>query len=279
MMKTRARLRPFGALALGLLLWSAQAGALTGQEPLATHEPAGFSELTEMSFTDSLNAPHGDWGLANKRGKASIVVDSTAPYSPPYVGQMMYPPGHTGGNAPANWYAGPRISRLGSLQGDSLYVVYWLKVSSNWRGHRSGVNKVMFAARNESSAGPLYTSVQGSGSDRLRYQIRTQGLESKNYSGNQPSSDEIVRGRWHKLEHLFVLNSGDTAKNGVIKVWKDGELIMHHDAVLMWNSTKGGRWWDVVKWNPTYGGTGGVEVPETQYQWMDHLYVSGNDTR
>jgi hypothetical protein len=29
-----------------------------------------------------------------------------------------------------------------------------------------------------------------------------------------------------------------------------------------------------MEWSPTYGGLGGV-VPADQYQWLDHVYISG----
>jgi len=36
----------------------------------------------------------------------------------------------------------------------------------------------------------------------------------------------------------------------------------------------GAGYWEEMEWSPTYGGAGAA-VPADQYQWIDHLYISG----
>jgi hypothetical protein len=40
-------------------------------------------------------------------------------------------------------------------------------------------------------------------------------------------------------------------------------------------SDSDGRY-EVLLWNPTYGGGSVDSVPSDQYQYIDHLYLSGN---
>lgn len=251
------------------------------------NEPASFVELTTHRFTDTFNAPDSDWAWSNGAGNFSLVTGQTpGSPSPDTVGYVVYPDGFAGGSAPGNWYTTNAGADIDSLQSDSIYTTIWLKVSSNFYGHTSGVNKVIFTTTDGYASNPLYTSVQGSGNGVLLYQVRSQGttIPNTNFTGNTAYSDTITRNTWHKIEHLYILNTTSADSNGVVKVWIDGLLTHDYTNAFLWNPTGGDSTaykheWNNTKWNPYWGGTGGsLDIGgDSMYMWLDHFYVSGSN--
>jgi len=242
------------------------------------NEPDGFVQGTYMAFSDTFNAPTNDWDRNNGTPLSVIVVDSERDS----VGRMYYEADATSGDtmsgtAPDNWFFKTATGGIDSLQSDSLYVSYYLKLSRDWQGQESGVNKTLYVSREGSASAPVYYSAQGTDSGALRYQVRLQGLSSQVMAGNQGANDTIYRGQWHRLEHLHVMNTADGVADGITKVWIDGVLTHSYANNLLWNDDGDGRWWELVKWNPIWGGGTSDSLEADQYQYVDNIYVSGND--
>ena len=126
----RMRILGAGWILLGMVpaATRAQAGPHGGP-----HEPPGFTLITDRPFDAKVEDGWTD------RGDPwfSIVQDPSAPKSPPGVGQAMFPRGYEGGSGPIL-----TAHRLGPGYRD-LYLAMWIRFSSNWVGHRSGVNKIL----------------------------------------------------------------------------------------------------------------------------------------
>jgi len=205
------------------------------------------------------------WGAG---AALSLFVDLNGPKSPPSVGQVTYLAGFGGGSAPANtWLDG--VNSRGYTQ---VYVSLWLKLSSNWQGHSSGVNKIAFVWVHGDPV--VYFSAQGSGSSPLEPEVRLQNTPAgaRNLTPNL-ANPEFTRGQWHHWEAVLVDNTGDLA-NGEAHWWIDGVKVGEYRDVQYSSSSQSKFWGDELSWNPIWGGVGDA-VAQTQYMWMDHFYVSG----
>jgi len=231
--------------------------------PSGSNEPAGFTPVADRTF-DAV-AELG-WGAS---ALVSVVADPTAPKSPPLVGQVTYPAGFGGGYEPAStWLEG--ADALGYTR---LYLSFWVKLSSNWQGHSSGVNKIAFVWLHDNPV--VYFSEQGSGSGPLEAQLRLQNtpVPARNLTPNL-AAVSLTRGEWHRWEVVLVVNTGDQA-NGEAHWWIDGVKVGEYRDVLYGSSTQPKAWGGPeISWMPIWGGIGDT-VAQTMYMWMDHFYISG----
>lgn len=230
---------------------------------------AGLTLITDRSF----NALGDDgWGY-NGSSHFSIVEDPSAIESPGSIGQARYPAGFNGGSGPITTW-----KSFGDAGYTELRTTQWVKVSNNFYGHPSGVNKVLhFWVDGGNRA---YTSMQGTETGLLRPQLRLQGVNEPSEASrvnlgqnvSTGSTFSFQRGEWHKWE-IYLRSNTDGAGNGVVKMWIDGELLAEYTDV---NFVPAGRStsWEHVYWAPTWGGTGST-VPETMYMWTDHLRAQG----
>jgi hypothetical protein len=225
-----------------------------------SHEPPGLSLILERSWSAMKEL---GWYDDNAPTKYSIVQDTTAPRSPANVGQQKYPAGMGAGGSPA-------VAEKGIGSHQTLYVSYWVKLSSNWVGHSSGVNKQIFVWQEDQPG--VYTTTQGSGTGRLSPEIHLQGTGGTvNLEPNVLPTFAFTRGVWHRWELLLVNNSAGQS-NGRATWWIDGTLVGDRTAVRF---SSGGGPFNLFQWSPTYGGMEGNTVPADQFMWMDHVYISG----
>lgn len=231
-----------------------------------TNEPAGFTKLTEHFFNTVFNTDGAGVGVWSADSPGfSIVQDSTAPKSPPNVAQFTYPAGFQAGSAPGHieFDLPPNISQL--------YISIYMKLSANFEGQQSETNKVGFAWILDHPA--VFLSNQGAGSDSLYPTLRFQGpcCDTRAYfRQNVGTLQAMNRGQWRRWEVLLIANTpGQT--NGVIRYWIDGQKV--GDYTDVWIRDTAGTW-QYVYLQPIWGGTAG-QVAQTQYLWVDHLYVSG----
>jgi len=230
-----------------------------GQWP---NEPAGFTPVTERSF-DLLT--EASWFMS---GPLTIVADPTAPKSPSLVGQITFPAGFSGGYDPAF----TAIDGANSRGYTQLYVSFWVKLSSNWQGHSSEVNKIGFVWLHGNPC--VFFVPTGSGSAPLAPMIWVQNIPTG--GGRLPpnvNAVEFTRGVWHRWEVVLVVNTGDLA-NGEAHWWIDGVKVGEYRNIQYGTSAQSKFWGDELSWRPIWGGIGDA-VAETMYMWMDHYYASG----
>ena len=231
--------------------------------PGTSNEPTGMTLITERSFSALGEAGWYDQDSPN----LTIVQDATAPKSPSGVEQMRFPAGFSGGASPAVLEKG-----LGSRY-STIYVSYWMKLSSNWYGHpTSNVNKQMHLWIN--GGNHVFTLAEGSGTGPLKAEIWLQGTAAgeRNLYPNVGNSGIITRGEWHRWEIVLTCNSGGAA-NGRIEWWLDGVKIGQYYDVRLEPTLS---YWEIIQWSPTWGGTGS-SVPADQFESVDHIYISGKN--
>ena len=246
----------------GMVPTRADTSVLTRGRQGNDHEPPGFITLSDRHF-DSLI--EGGWNTRRDR-RFELVSEPSAPQSPPSVGRAIYPAGFEGGRGPIN----TALAVEGKYR--ALYVSFWVRLSPNWIGHRSGVNKILHIhidGRNK-----VYLSAQGQGAGHLQPQVRLQGVAEKPVSRNLHTNmgrANLQRGLWHHWEVLLYCNDAGL-DNGQAQWWVDGRLVGAY-ANIRYVPFNGDHFWTKVAWNPTWGGVGQrIVVP--QYMDIDNLYVS-----
>lgn len=234
-------------------------------DPAYPHQPPGFIQLTERPF----DAAEEDFWRTVPTPDFQIVEDSTAPKSPPNVGQARFPAGFVGGD-------GPILSEFGDfsfLGYRKLYMSFWLKVSENWQGQENFINKIGFVWMHSD---PVFVPmIKGRDAEPLRSRIALQDIPvviARNLDANV-GAVEIVRGRWHRWEIVFIANTGDNA-DGEVHWWIDGTKVGEYTDVTVRSSTQSDRL-QYVTWYPIWGGGFDIVI-ETMYMWMDHFYASAS---
>ena len=76
-----------------------------------------------------------------------------------------------------------------------------------------------------------------------------------------------------RYELLLKANPNNSTANGELHIWLDG-VKTHQYANVNWQMQTSRKWMS-LSWNPTYGG-GTNPVPQNQYQYMDHIRISGS---
>lgn len=235
--------------------------------------PPGYTPITDRAFSskaaaryDSVGAEGWDAGDEYDAALFSVVPDSSAPRSAPFVGQMRYPAGFPGGAEPAI------VDKI--IAGDfrSIFISLWVKISPNWYGHPSHVNKVVFMWM--AGKPKLVLSADGEGYGPLHPAIRIQDSPDRTDARppNVVPAAEVVRGQWQHWEIIAESNNPGQA-NGRVRWWINGLLVSDWSDIELADPGTTPRW-EICEWGPTWGGMGGV-LPAEQFMWWDHVQVAG----
>ena len=220
------------------------------------------------------NADWTSWpsGWVNERasttGLARLATDATAPVSPSGVLEEFYPAGMSGGTAPGN------VIFTGTNGATEVFVGFWFKMSPNFQGHSSGVNKLVniwtpfdihwlrvnswsqYDTDGSRQNGPFYLVATNRSSpyDLLQNQVQTMV--------------PIVPGQWHKVEwHLTT--AGAAPGNGRVRWWLDGVLLGDYSNLA---STMGSAFSE-FQISPTWGGNGDT-MGSDSYMRFDQVFIS-----
>jgi uncharacterized protein YjdB len=225
----------------------------------SSNEPSGMALLKQRSF-NSLQED-ASWDTDNS---LSIIQDAGAPKSPSNVIRGTYRSGSSGGTSPGHAgtiHSGSRV----------LYISYWGKLSANFFGHLTGVNKQLYEWANGVS--PFYFEFGGVGTGTLTPQIVLQGTPTDGiYRPNLVPSSHVTRGQWFHVEIVLTGNTSGS-RNGVADWWLDGVHVGSLSGLQFTSSTTS---WNTFEFRPVWGGVGDV-VPSTMTLDWDHVYISGKN--
>ena len=229
------------------------------------NEPSGMTAINERSF-NSLNEDPAWENLSSP--DATIVTDATAPQSPSNTVHFNYPAGFLGGGSAEN----TEIS-VGSYR--VFYFCYWIKHSSNWQGHLTGISKHGYVWM---GGNPLFVyEAEGAGNQALHTRMALQGVVAQPntdgwYGQNLVPNATLTRGQWDYIEILLTGNTSGTA-NGAMDVYLNGVQVSHWTGIQYSSGTTA---WNLFRIYPVWGGIGDV-VSADQYLAWDHVYMSGKN--
>jgi hypothetical protein len=242
-----------------------------------SNEPAGMTVVMErpwnqldtvFPYTDDVIGGSVGWRDVAGTANVSIVTDASAPKSPSNVGRMVFDTGLVEGNSPGTTGFTPPVNYR------TTYTALWLKVSANWQGHGSSVNKLIHYFVGGSNR--LYMNLWGVGAGALNLGFGLQGTVSNGPHGANVNQDGsfggvFSRGVWHKIECVLIGNTSGNA-DGSLKWWLDGVLCGTESGIQF---VAGNALWEDVSWSPTWGGASGDSIAAQMTMDMDHLYHSG----
>lgn len=230
------------------------------------HEPEGFEVVIDEDW--STFDTYGWWHTPTNRGSAELVDGRLV---------WTFPAGKKGGSVP-----GAKIVVEDRRHGPYQYHRdEGVTLSENFHGHRSSVNK--FRYFNDSSAsgsspiifsgtddGPLSIGINSLWAGP-HYDSRLRWNSPGNLASASRTQALVTRGTPHTIETLLYIGTQGN-NDGWIKLWLDGELILHFRDLGVVRADKGESIRG-VHFAPVWGGTGD-EVPQTMTLTMEHSYVS-----
>jgi len=178
----------------------------------------------------------------------------------------------TGGVGPFNVYRPFATSE----QFKNLYICVYVKHSSDFDNTNGNAGtKFLWPAGDQSQGAFTYMSHDG---PNMNFSIFQQGAEDRALYANMNTSTATMigrRGTWARYEVLLKANSSNSTADGELDIWIDG-VKTHQYRDVRWQMGSA-RHWLSLAWNPTYGG-GTNPVPHDQYQYLDHIRISGSNT-
>jgi hypothetical protein len=253
----------------------AAAGAQIQSPGLAcANEPAGATRINDMPWDSVPRHTHAITGWLDDAGNAqqamSILVDSTSPmpWTNHNVVAALFPAGAPGGAGPFYVYR-PFSS---SEQYHTLYVCLYMKHSANFDNTNGNVeNKFMWPAGDQVEGSQTYVTFYGPNMD---FGIEQQGGVDRGMFANLGPSGQVLnqRGQWVEYEFLLKASSSNSTPDGQLDIWING-VHTHHYVDVAWQMGSSRRWQSLA-WTPTYGG-GLNPVPHDQYEYIDHIRISG----
>lgn len=242
----------------GLLTVSAASGAWFAHAQRAyerwPHEPSGLQLVSDQPWASS---PSLGWEAI--WGPSRVVVDPSAPGSPPGVLEITYPAGFVGGSAP-----GTVVRKIGRAR--TVFVGLWWKPSAAWQGHESNVNKLAFLFPREGGDITLVMYGPPGGPYDLRVLPQFVGHPS-DWLLPDLARVPITLGEWHRIEWLVQSSSDPGVADGRSIWWLDGQLLgAREDVAIPVLFTE-------FKFSPTWGGVGDRKREEDTFR-LDHIRLS-----
>jgi uncharacterized protein YjdB len=232
------------------------------------NQPTGLTLLSDQPWNTL-----GSWVLNdNTAGHSSLVTLSGLPFSPSGALQDLSPIGMTGGGDAI----GPGRADFyipAAQQPTEIYVGMWVKLSSPYQPHSSGVQKIMYLHDNNGvNFSALWLEIYGTGSPfRASLVNQFYGCPSIRLDPNVTQTP-IRPGEWHRYEMYVKMASTGSSSDGVLQVWVDGVLNVNRTDLC----TQGSNTYKMesVRLSGMWGGVADSKT-EVDYLWYDHTYVSG----
>ena len=240
------------------------------------NEPAGYTRINEQPWDQTpirnVQTPLG-WidDVGNGAARFSIIKDPSAPFdATKNVIAGLFPKGAPGGSAPFSTYRPFSAAE----QFKNLYICLYLKHDAAFDNTNGNAGtKFIWPAGDQVGGTMTYTSHDGASMD---FQMIQQGPVDRQMGGNLNAAQARMlgkRGLWVRYELLLKANTNNSTANGELHIWLDG-VKTHQYANVNWQMQTSRKWMS-LSWNPTYGG-GTNPVPQNQYQYMDHIRISGS---
>lgn len=253
------------------------------------HEPAGFVPVAEHhwpAFPNSQNATLGEWEDVST-SNYSVAAVST-PSGDGTAMRVRFPKGMTAGVSPGKFRFWRTMNISAATPMQEMYISARIRIDgTDFENQLVGTKLLYWAYGNAYNTNDATVYLRnGTGSQAVMSEMQLFAQVSpgdnrdpndgvvRNLYQNTGSSRRFTVGEWHLLEILANVGTPDRA-DGSLKIWLDGELVMHHGDVKHLDSdydfTRG---FFQAEWAPVWGGVGGVRTRD-DFMLVDNIYVSG----
>jgi hypothetical protein len=190
----------------------------------------------------------------------------------------------TAGRAPGQaWLDEPSLR---AQNASDVYYCVWLKPSSNFAGHVSGVNKLSFLGFGKNgNQGVLMLYGSGAGALRLRFlgqgtngiptgQVSSSSCGGAGCSWMGTAGPSVPRNAWSMIE--VVAHSGASGKTSWVQTYLNGVPAVRASGFdFIWAAANGSNpRIEKLAISPTWGGTGGTVASSFNLQ-MSGVVVAG----
>jgi hypothetical protein len=210
-----------------------------------------------------------DWGNA---AGGKIIRDAKAPKSPGNILRTTLPAGFPAGG--------------GTFSGDltfapmrTLYISYWARLSKNWEGSDSGIDKQFYVYTSSGVPSVVFTA-HGS-----EYEPKSPVVEGQyilaggfgsdpgdpDFDPNVVATATIPRGEWYRIEMVLIGNSPGK-RDGSIDWYLNGAHVGSYSKIQF---TSGAAEWSLFHFTNLWSGDSTFKTRESQTLDFDHLYLSG----
>lgn len=243
-------------MAIGVLVSRSQAQSPASPvlpESLAARQLVPFSDQPWHRLID------GPWNYLRRSSSkdADIVVDATAPFSPPNVLRMVFSPTlETDRQPTVHWTGLPAVAEL--------YATWWIKLSANWVPNPAGAGKMAFLWPPQGN-GVLYSNIAGS---RLPHHVNiVTTWPEYGYKFWEPNvtTTAVSYDRWYRVEWYVKWDSSPGAGDGIIRWWVNGTLNGDYSAV---------RFPACCLLQFEFAPTMQLPPPVDQYMYIDHTWIA-----
>lgn len=214
--------------------------------------PSGWRTISDFGFDQPIgtgqDSPAGSGWLVswNSAGTTTRASDPTAPVSPQFVAQSLYPVGRRSGDGVGN------IGRpIPSTR--KVYVAVWTKHEANFEFNPNDNKFLIFE--------PGHILVQ-SRRWETNYLLTEFAGQQQEFRANVVPNWQMPMGRYVRYEVLIDLDAH------VLRIWADGVLVtdVTHERIRGSNINE-------VKLDTTWGGAS-ANGSRNSYRWTDHIVVA-----
>lgn len=234
------------------------------------NEPAGATLINDWGH-DSV-AGNG-WYDVYGGYTTSVVQDSSAPLSPSTVMQQRFMQGLVGGNGGG----GGSYFRFPTFY-TSVYWGFWMKADSNYEQHPvfTKIGWIHTGYNGFGEGNQLFFGMVGDGPLYFNANYQNADTDNTHLGGDgpvgtvrlDPSGGGFNKGQWVRFETCFQPSTCPTCKNGVWKVWANGQLSINVNN-LNTQALRPSSVSHITIW----GGTGSVKTRDS-FIWWDHEHIS-----
>lgn len=230
---------------------------------LWANQPSALKTITDQSWN---SFPSDGW-LAYTYGNdfLHVVDDPTEPAGDPQVLQFDYPKGYGGGGY------GPAVVEY-RFSANEAYIGFYWKMSPNWQGHTTGVNKLfyVFQRLNENERQAIFFVARGGVDGPFHFAISNEPDGGKWFTQNVDNVT-IQPDRWYKVELHLKRSSSDGAPDGLVEWWVDGQLAARYTDAKLRDEP-----FSEVHIDPVWGGHDpSTSKSHDDYFRFGHFHVSG----
>jgi len=234
----------------------------SGTSVLWAHEPSGFSALVSQPWNAITALGWQEYDVDNH---VTVVADPTVPTGDPEVLQFLFPEGFSGlGYGPGLVYY--------MMSKSEMYLGFYWKMSPDWEGHTSNVNKMFYLFQREGdNREAVLVVAYGRPGGPYHLEISNEASDGGRWWTQNVNNVTLVPGQWYKMEMHLKKSSADAAPDGLVEWWINGQLAARYtDAKLR------GANFSEVHIDPVWGGTDStISKTHDDYQRFGRFYISG----